>query len=1003
MYLHGKLLNKMTRFHCHNSSGKYSEPSSDSRPNKYGELQTNYYFSNKCENDEESFQACGFAFSSSTSNPIQSLKNAVCEWKVEESGQVLKLEFEPPKTNDTINLPTGQIIDKHLLCNDRCDIASCEDESVCNGYRYGQFCRDDTGNLTYIQPRVICTRDHLKYRGNQCNNTEICSPNNTLEQNKCDKIHSKISDSPLYDMIPVFNFTRCSPHILCNNRADQFNCTDNLKIGVTCEIGGLSTTVSKYVVCKDSSVFCDDGIDGACYLISPTCRVHKHSLCNGEFDCQDESDENISICRSMTRESCVRRGGNGTVSLPLPLVWIRDGVRDCVDGRDEKGIWPTCGSDRTRRYVSENGTCSNVFLCRNGKPGFIELDDLCDGIETCGNENALCETSRGAASITRALQIQSTDKSLSYCLRGLESIWTLSHPCIMTQFIFPTDNVYGLTKPNITVPSVTTDCDHMYGEQYVYTSCTNKCTNSSCPLKQLPTYSSCPGQYPKRVGTIVNNDYLTFVLKSGGSQENLFINNLFVCDDGIKCVPYSKVCDLVADCVDRSDEKNCTNHFECAISGSYIPLTNKCDDKFDCLDMTDECNDECSKEMLEGIVLKSLSWMIGLLAVFANSIIVISSIQSLTKCRTTVALTNKSLITMISFGDLLVGLYLLSVSGYDGLVHGKDYCFNQTMWLTSSSCSILGVVSTVGSQLSLFAMTVLSLVRLSGIWNSMRIPGEVNARSAFKIIGVSFILLALSAVLALLPILENFKDFFINGIRYDEGLKLFIGPVNKETHFKMFEKYFGRMKKTTLSWDLAEVMLSDMFSHESGLLDFTMTQTKVGFYGNGGVCLFKYFIRNTDPQKMFIWTMLVLNFVCFVLISVCYIIISSVSTKSSRNVNKNNNQSCRRNKRMNQKISIIISTDFLCWVPFIVICTLHYMELLDATPWYSFFSMIVLPLNSAINPVLYSNNISTFGGRFVSRTYNRMSLFASNLSKSIKNSQDRAQDTNEMEQNWDNA
>ena len=984
IYFHGQLDENLTHFQCHNSSGIYINPNNmTGKISEYEEEVITFPLTHKCENDEKSYQACGFL--SDISKTFRSFSNAICQWKVEESGEAVKVKFEPVKTNNTVILPTGQVSDKDLICNDICNTDNCEDESTCNGFIYGEFCRNDIGSLIYREPRDVCTRKHGEY--NQCSNTEICDPKNTLEQNKCDKINGRwFPEEPLHDVIPVFNFTRCTPNTLCHNKADQFNCTDQSRVGVTCHVRNALSTLSKYLVCKESSdVFCDDGIDGECDRISSVCRVHKHSLCNGEVECQDGSDENIPICRSMTSQSCVRRGGNGTVSLPLPLLWLRDGIRDCINGEDEEEIWPTCGSGRFKRYVADNDSCSNVFLCRNKELGYVELENLCDGLETCGNENSVCKSSRRSTTITKTLQTRDKDinKTLSYCFKGLDSIWGLAHPCIKAHFSFPTDDVYGLTRPMITLPTVKTNCDHMFGEQYVYTSCTNKCTNSSCPLKKLPRYSSCPGQYPDRIGTIVNNDYLTFVFESKRSTESLFINNLFVCDDSIKCIPYSKVCDLVHDCYDGSDEQNCTNHFSCANTGSKIPLTGKCDGKIDCLDMTDECNDECSKQILDGMVLKVISWIVGLLAVLANMIIVISCVLSLTKCRTTVALTNKSLIIMISLGDLLVGLYLVTVSGYDGIVHGKDYCLNQTIWLTSSSCSVLGVISTIGSQLSLFAMTVLSLVRLCGIWNSMRIPGEITARSSLKVIGISHIILVLSTVVAVIPTLEKFEDFFINGLRYDEGLKLFIGPVNKDTHFRVFEKYFGRMKKRTLSWDLTGDMLSEMFSHDSGVPDYTKTQTKVGFYGNDGVCLFKYFIRDTDPQELFIWSILVLNFVCFVLISVCYIIISSVSTRSSRNVSANNDQSRQRNNRMNQKISIIISTDFLCWVPFMLICTLHYLELLDATPWYSFFSMIVLPLNSVINPLLYSDNISRFVAMFMSWGYNRLSSVTSTLKMRI--------------------
>ena len=176
-----------------------------------------------------------------------------------------------------------------------------------------------------------------------------------------------------------------------------------------------------------------------------------------------------------------------------------------------------------------------------------------------------------------------------------------------------------------------------------------------------------------------------------------------------------------------------------------------------------------------------------------------------------------------------------------------------------------------------------------------------------------------------------------------------------------------------------------MFSHDYPERDFTRTTTKVGFYGNDGVCLFKYFIRSSDPQKAFVWSTLVLNFICFGVISVCYIVISIVSAKSSNRVatRENNEQARQRNRRMNRRISIIITTDFLCWVPFIIMCMLHYFEVLDATPWYSIFSMVILPINSVINPLLYNDIIVKKLEVFLSHTYKRIVCFAAYLKSSV--------------------
>ena len=70
---------------------------------------------------------------------------------------------------------------------------------------------------------------------------------------------------------------------------------------------------------------------------------------------------------------------------------------------------------------------------------------------------------------------------------------------------------------------------------------------------------------------------------------------------------------------------------------------------------------------------------------------------------------------------------------------------------------------------------------------------------------------------------------------------------------------------------------------------------------------------------------------------------------------------------MQRKISAIITTDFFCWIPFVIVSFFHTLEVIDATPWYALFSIIILPINSLINPLLYDNKITSFITRSIRR------------------------------------
>ena len=359
--------------------------------------------------------------------------------------------------------------------------------------------------------------------------------------------------------------------------------------------------------------------------------------------------------------------------------------------------------------------------------------------------------------------------------------------------------------------------------------------------------------------------------------------------------------------------------------------------------------------LIDDRILKMSAWLIGTLTLILNAVIQVRSLYTMRFARTSSALTDKVLIALISFGDWLDGSYLLVIAVID-VYFGSSFCSKQFDWLLSSSCSLLGVVSTVGSQISLFSMTILSITRFTNISKGLSIPGSVNKKSYILVASIIFFVAGLSITVAVVPMIPHFEDTFVNAL-YFSNINFLRGFVAKQSLKPTLESYYGRIRLgvSNLSWNSVRSLLDGMFTNTYGGVSHKI----LGFYGNDPVCLFKFFVSSDEPQSAYSWSLLTINFVSFGVISISYLVVFVITSTSSSSLSQGASGDLirNRNNRLQRKISVIILTDFLCWVPFIILCFLHTIRKIDASSWYALLSILILPINSVINPLLYDDTV----------------------------------------------
>eukprot|EP00116_Pleurobrachia_bachei_P008045 sb/3468307/ len=239
-------------------------------------------------------------------------------------------------------------------------------------------------------------------------------------------------------------------------------------------------------------------------------------------------------------------------------------------------------------------------------------------------------------------------------------------------------------------------------------------------------------------------------------------------------------------------------------------------------------------------------------------------------------------VSVICVGDAMTGVYLLLITISD-FVQGKTFCANHTTWLSGWPCDALGILSTFGSCISVYSMTFLSISRAVGISRSL--CTQTLPCGPFKV--ASFLGLFAAAISSLPVILTRInnplENMFVNGQTWSKQLKFFVGVLPFLLVNLQELGYYGRFLKIkrdseVMRWDKITSLVRGMYTTDYGNLEGL--NNLVGFYGNEGVCVFKYFVLPDDPQFFFVLAFKVLNISCLVMICFCYVVIGYYTRQS---------------------------------------------------------------------------------------------------------------------------
>uniref|UniRef100_H2Z3A9 G-protein coupled receptors family 1 profile domain-containing protein n=1 Tax=Ciona savignyi TaxID=51511 RepID=H2Z3A9_CIOSA len=237
------------------------------------------------------------------------------------------------------------------------------------------------------------------------------------------------------------------------------------------------------------------------------------------------------------------------------------------------------------------------------------------------------------------------------------------------------------------------------------------------------------------------------------------------------------------------------------------------------------------------------------------------------------------LVANLSVSDLLMGVYLFSVSAMGSQISGS-YCYHDAEWRSSQTCSILGSLAVVSTEVSALIMATMATIRLVSVYFPVRMSSIKRVTYAASIVCAW----CLGILIGTLPLANYRSGYFVE---------------------------------------------------------------------SACVCMPRLFAKVGDAAWGYSTFIIVFNFCLFVYMACCYLFLYQRSRKVTK-VGKS------KSRRLLRTVAAMILTNFCCWIP---ICIMAFISLagvkLDNVV-YVVCAGVLHPLNSVLNPLIYSDHAVNF-------------------------------------------
>ena len=346
------------------------------------------------------------------------------------------------------------------------------------------------------------------------------------------------------------------------------------------------------------------------------------------------------------------------------------------------------------------------------------------------------------------------------------------------------------------------------------------------------------------------------------------------------------------------------------------------------------------KQMLPSVMLRLTMWLVGLASVTFNIAVICSRLFVGMKSTLQIVL-----ILNLAVSDFLMGIDMLILSSAD-IYYGNFFPSFSASWIESTMCKIAAVLSTLSSEASVILVTLIGFDRYLGVRYPLGVhTGLGKTRTRICI----FMCWLISLIISLIPVItDKYIPDFYDVSEVCVGLPIVRRRVTVEKDAFIPVKTFDIQPEYVFvrNNESASHFLFNSFSvGKYWRLESTSTVQDI-YYHISVISGFR--VANFLSIAVFIG----FNMTCFIALAVLYIRVFQIASDSFKAI-----QSTAKTQeiRMALKMSVVVLMDFLCWVPLPLLCLFVQCGAFRVGPvFYSWTVSLILPINSCLNPFLYT-------------------------------------------------